>query len=219
MAAVKKTFNNPVVVGILVLLAVAFVFRDFIHFSASPAKTKHASSTSRVASQLPLKAEPTASLPQTKNNQSSIAKLKQTDWNRMARMPLSKIDPFSPEAMLFTRQTGANSKNITTTNRAAAPEMKLRAIVSAKNIHYATINDQVLQMGDMINGWKLVAISTNQVQLQGSIGLLTLNIHGGMHMGGERLPLTEKKSLRDQQLFDSLMKKGIVSEVSGTRMK
>lgn len=235
----KKAFNNPVVVGVLVLLAAAFVFRDFIHFS-STTQTKNAFPVARVQS--PLKTPATVSFMPSNPKKSSSLELKRTDWNRIAKMSLSERDPFSPEAMVLPQQAETSVND--SPDRVGMPEMTLNAIVATENIHYVTINGQVLKKGEMIDSWKLVAIGVNRVQLRGSSGLLTLDIDGGMRMGGKALkpakrkPLArqgtkavtapiEKTSIPDsmedlnmyQGLFDSLKKSGIVPELPRTRIK
>jgi len=218
MAAVKKAFNNPIVIGVLVLLAIAFVFRDFIHFS-STSGTKHPSLTTQTVSQPPSKTPTDTALAQAKTKPSlkhAVSTLKHTDWDRLAKIPLSEKDPFSPESMSLPRQAEADMNASLNPDQGGMPAMKLSAIVTSENIHYATINGRLLTTGEVIDGWKLVAIGVNRVQLRGNEGLLTLDINGDMRMGGKVLQPIKRKTL---SLFDSLKKNGIVPELPRTRTK
>ena len=204
MDAMKKAFNNPVVVGVLVLCAIAFVFRDVIHFS-SVLKTRPSANAQAVS-------PPTVKTPaphtvrrkttDTRAVNSSAAPLKHTDWKRLAQILLPERDPFSPASM--SRQGETDTALNPAQEEASA--MKLNAIVTAEHVHYATINGHLLTTGERINGWTLTAIGVNRVQLRGKAGLLTLDINGDMHMGEKALE-TERK---DRYLFDSLQKRAIV---------
>jgi len=246
MAAVKKVFNNPIVVSVLVLFAVAFIFRDFIHFSSMP-ETKPSSPTAQTVSLSPSKTPMDTALVQMKTKKQpslkhSASALKHTNWNHLAKIPLSERDPFSLESMSLPQQ--AETDTSLNLDQGEMPGMKLSAIVVAENIHYATINGHLLKAGEFIDGWKLVTIGVNRVQLRGNEGLLTLDINGDRRMGGHALKAINRKTLRGestqtvrvpakkksipdhvedlsiyQSLFDSLKKKGIVPELPRTRTK
>ncbi|MDQ6964926.1 MAG: hypothetical protein Q9M13_08415 [Mariprofundales bacterium] len=186
----KRALNNPLVVGVLVLLAVAFVLRDFIHLSSMVTTTPdHVAGSSS-----PPAGTPVATLPQVAQpagtppavTAQAQRRLQHCDWERLAAVPLTSRDPFaaqqSPPHLSSNRRGAADDEEGGAL--LSFPDFRLRAIVSAAEVSYASIDGELLEVGDSIEGWRLVAIGVNRVQLRGEPGLLTLDIDGGAKMGG-----------------------------------
>ncbi|RMH52289.1 MAG: hypothetical protein D6682_02195 [Zetaproteobacteria bacterium] len=185
---VKKALNNPLVVGVLVLLALAFVLRDALHFSSlfggsRPARRqapplvltppKSAAAPARAAA--PSKGKPAA-------GNRAHPRLEHTDWARVAAAPLTGRDPFAPapHGMRPVPRSAATDDAA----EMAIPDLRLQAIVSTQGRYYASINGRVLTVGERMQGWKLVAVGEHRVQMRGPGGLLTLDIDGGARLGG-----------------------------------
>jgi len=241
----KKWLNNPLVVGILVLLALAFVLRDFIHlapiFSSKPAATP-------ITMPVPLSVSPSSLLKpaplKTTAKKSAQTTLTHTNWERLAKIPLSSRDPFAPPPLHAPLSHSSRAVAVAA-EEVAIPVMILRAIVSAADIHYASINGKLLNIGASIDGWKLVAIGVNRVQLRGNSGLLTLDIDGGARMGGKPLTMATRHPVLKakgklpsssphstaatsiptrvedlnmyQGLYDSLIKRGVIPNMQGLK--
>jgi len=232
----KKALNNPLVVGVLVVLALAFVLRDFIHLSSMFAP-ENKPSVAQPALPQPLLVMP-AKVMKPKVQSAAPSQLTRSDWSRVSAIPLTNRDPFSPQAIAL-RPPPFEAGGDGATAEVNFPPMDLRAIVSAADVHYASINGKLWGGGASLDGWKLVAIGVDRVQLRGEQGLLTLDIDGGARMGGKALKMTKKttatkpktantpsaasampggiNSVGDlnmyQGLFDSLIKSGIVPNV------
>ncbi|MDX8412980.1 MAG: hypothetical protein R8J85_02735 [Mariprofundales bacterium] len=235
----KKALNNPLVVGVLVLLALAFVLRDFIHLAPGLSSNDSAPAVAVLPTALPLPVVTKLAQPVVQAAPAASAALKHTDWKAVATTALLDRDPFSAQVVTPSSHLPTAMNDAEDVDGVTAPAMDLRAIVSAADTHYASINGQMLEIGDAIDGWKLVAIGVNRVQLRGKQGLLTLDIDGGARMGGRALKMTKKatvtqpkavavpsastsattlpNSVEDlnmyQGLFDSLIKSGIVPNV------
>ena len=234
---IKKALNNPLVVGVLVLCALAFVLRDFIHFSSSkPPQARTVVAPPVVA---PQPAAPVKTAPPPKRAAAPARQqLTHSDWKRVAMIPLARRDPFrsvAPRVVAASAPRHSDGDGAAPDDGLIAPGLRLRAIVAGSDLHYAAINGKLMQIGDVIDGWKLVAIGVNRVQMRGKEGLLTLDIDGGARMGGRVLATAERKqpaatppqrgaasaagssipnSVGDlnmyQGLFDSLIKSGVI---------
>jgi len=234
----KKALNNPLVVGVLVVLALAFVLRDFIHLSSMFAP-ENEPSVAQPSLPQPLLVMPAKAM-KPKIQSAAPSQLIHSDWSKVSAIPLTNRDPFSPQAIaLRPPPFEAGDEGDGAAAEVNFPPMDLRAIVSAADVHYASINGKLLEVGASLDGWKLVAIGVDRVQLRGEQGLLTLDIDGGARMGGRALKMTKKTAVTKpksantptaasampsginsagdlnmyQGLFDSLIKSGIVPNV------
>ncbi len=205
----KKWLNNPVVVGILVLLALAFVLRDFLNFSAIFGGHESRSPT-KVAAPMPppplmsdQSPRPRSTATVASVNRSSATDVKHavsaqshSDWVAVGAEPLAGRDPFAPAVVAVTGvKKSAVVADQAPVDEVAMPDLTLHAIVSAQESHYASINDQLVGLGDTVKEWKVAAIGINRVQLRSARGLLTLHIDGTARLGGKPL---KRQSIKQQ---------------------
>ncbi len=188
---VKKALNNPLVVGVLVLLALAFVLRDVLHFSdmlggGSERETSQARGAApQQAGMTPAPVAAPAAAAHTVKSTVRAA-LAHTDWQRVSMVAMPNRDPFAPLSV-SSPALSAVGRATDTPDEVVIPDLVLQAIVSAQGTHYASISGHVMRIGDMVEGWKLVAVGIHRVQMRGPGGLLTLDIDGGARLGGKAL--------------------------------
>ncbi|MDX8409576.1 MAG: hypothetical protein R8J84_05980 [Mariprofundales bacterium] len=197
---IKKWLNNPVVVGILVLLAAAFVFRDMINLdfggdeAAAPttALVKPASVVAPVA----IVSKPVVlAAKKGRKSQGVASKPGATNWAAVAALPLAARDPFEKVSRQFKSSQAKPvvviakaAKALPTVDPEAPPSILLTAVVSGADGRYASLNGEMKQVGEYVGGWKVTAMSNDRVQLRGKLGLLTLGMDGSSRLGGKLLP-------------------------------
>ncbi|MDQ6951713.1 MAG: hypothetical protein Q9M26_08620 [Mariprofundales bacterium] len=198
---VKKALNNPIVVGVLALLAIAFVFRDFIHLSGT---TTHS---------VPVPLPPVVAQPGVVKSSRLVgksvavaqpvvaAKRGVTEWSLVASTPLTARDPF----IKFDRALEKGAAIVASVPHRSiaepASQMTLSAIVSQPAGRYASIDGNLVHVGDHVGKWRVVAMRDDRVQLRSERGLLTLGMDGSVKFGGKALLAEESRTEKVRAVF------------------
>lgn len=151
-----KIFRNPIVVGLLAIVALAVVVHALWPV-LGPAVMPH---TNRSATAAPIQASAT---PHPRPTPATIAAaaggdpeplLLQTNWPRWAGSP--RRDPFhSP-----------NASNASSGAGQPVPAWKLKGIWRQNGVALAAINHRICRSGDLLDGYTVTAISDNEVSLE-----------------------------------------------------
>ena len=83
------------------------------------------------------------------------------------------VDPMRP-----SQGPSMTSKSIKNETRNSAKPLQLQAVLVSKERSVAVINGQLLQQGELIDGYKVIRISSDTVILQGKSGKRTLSRAG-----------------------------------------
>lgn len=183
----KKLFDNPYFVGLLVAVALFVVFRNPIISLID--KLRHApialATTNNVIamasqSQIPTQKSEPVILPDAKIDADNI------QWIlKPSRNPFQRINP--PD-------DGDSSTNITVIETSPDQPMVLTAVLFEKDKKYAVINNVVVSEGETIAGYKVESIEHDYVILSGFGTKRRLNFgDSGTHQPAQSQPQSPKK--------------------------